>query len=570
MVYTKHFNIHTTKHLTQAKDYVENADKTLVDNDNKSHLDNIFPYITNDDKTISKQLVSGHLVNDLMKASDEFIFTKKMAAISSGKDINFDPKTKKLILDTKDIEKRNGRGQAILGHHLIQSFSPEDNLTAEEIHEIGRKTMLEFTGGEYEFIIATHTDQEHIHNHIVVNSTNSVTGKAMDWKIVNTKNGKRLDQTKALFEKISDKHASKAGAKIIEKSPKNSHLKYTMWQTEKIFKSKIKQRLDFLLAHSSDLVDFQIKAESLNLHMDFSKKWATYRLLDQAQIKNTRSRSLSKKNPERYNLENIEAQLKENDAVFSVDDVIQLYQEKEETAKQDFDYQVTVEPWQIEHWTEKGFYLNVDFGAANRGQIFIGAFKVDRLDDGNFNLFIKKKDFFYFMNEKNSTRNRYMTGDTLVRQLSLYNGTIPLKKEPVMSRISELVNSINFLFEHDVSDGKQLENLRMELLKSLDESYEKIETKDESISKMLQAAKLKWQLEKDDIVLTDELEQEFKSLGVEPEKSYQDIQAAIKVARVERKILSDQFDEVTEELNHLQGIQTMADRLDKDDLKASL
>ncbi|MBW9282583.1 hypothetical protein FFX71_00285 [Enterococcus faecalis] len=42
------------------------------------------------------------------------------------------------------------RGQAVLGHHLVQSFSPEDDLTPEEIHGIGRQTVLEFTGGEYE------------------------------------------------------------------------------------------------------------------------------------------------------------------------------------------------------------------------------------------------------------------------------------------------------------------------------------------------------------------------------------------------------------------------------------
>ena len=70
-----------------------------------------------------------------------------------------------------------------------------------------------------------------------------------------------------------------------------------MWETESLYKEKIKSRLDFLLEQSSSINDFLEKAEALNLSVDFSKKWTTYRLLDEPQIKNTRSRSLSKSAP---------------------------------------------------------------------------------------------------------------------------------------------------------------------------------------------------------------------------------------------------------------------------------
>ncbi|EOJ55318.1 relaxase/mobilization nuclease domain-containing protein [Enterococcus faecalis] len=179
-----------------------------------------------------------------------------------------------------------------------------------------------------------------------------------------------------------------------------------MWQTENIFKSKIKSRLDFLLDHSSSIDDFKIKAEALDLQVDFSGKWAKYCLLDEPQIKNTRSRSLSKKNPEKYNLDQIEARLKENKYEFTVDEVVERYEEKAETIKNDFDYQLIVESWQISHKTPKGYYLNVDFGAENHGRIFIGAYKVDELEDGSYSLFVKKNDYFYFMNEKDGLRNR--------------------------------------------------------------------------------------------------------------------------------------------------------------------
>ncbi|MDK7829754.1 transcription elongation factor GreAB, partial [Enterococcus faecalis] len=77
MVYTKHFVIHTMKHLSQAKDYVEQATKTQLSKNETtdSHLDNLFPYVFNDDKTMSKQLVSGHGITILEDAANEFLLT---------------------------------------------------------------------------------------------------------------------------------------------------------------------------------------------------------------------------------------------------------------------------------------------------------------------------------------------------------------------------------------------------------------------------------------------------------------------------------------------------------------
>ncbi|EGO9273820.1 relaxase/mobilization nuclease domain-containing protein, partial [Enterococcus faecalis] len=460
------------------------------------------------------------------------------------------------------IEKGNGRGQAVLGHHLVQSFSPEDDLTPEEIHEIGRQTVLEFTGSEYEFVIATHVDRKHIHNHIIINSTNLFTGKALPWKVVTFENGETKDYTKELFEKVSDKISSKYGAKIIEKSPKNSHKKYTMWQTESIYKSKIKSRLDFLLAHSSSIEDFKRKAEALELHADFSGKWATYRLLDEPQIKNTRSRSLNKKNPEKYNLKQIEERLKENTASFSIEEVVDRYEEKINVAKNDFDYQLIVEPWQISHKTPKGYYLNVDFGIENQGQIFIGAYKVDELEDRNYSLFVKKNDFFYFMNEKNGQRNRYMTGYTLAKQLSLYNGTVPLKKEPVMSTINEIVDAINFLAEHGVTEGNQMERLEKQLVEAFKTAEESLTTLDDKILQLNQVGKL---------LLANKLEEYEGNLPIlnqlveKEELTYDDVKDELASLKLSRKLLQEKMETTVEKINELHGVQTVVERKTKEE-----
>lgn len=551
MVYTKHIVVHKLKHLRQAKDYVENAEKTLVNESIEDHLTNLFPYISNSDKTMSMQLVSGHGITDVYDAANEFIATKKIKALSKGTDFNFDPQTGKIKFNVKSLEKNN----AVLAHHLIQSFSPDDDLTPEQIHEIGRQTILEFTGGEYEFVIATHVDREHIHNHIIFNSTNLYTGKQFDWKIIpkeKTKSGKSFNVTKNIFEQVSDKIASRYGAKIIEKSPGNSHLKYTKWQTQSIYKSQIKQRLDYLLETSSDIEDFKIKATALNLSFDFSGKWATYRLLDEPQLKNTRGRNLDKKHPDKYNLDSIIERLDTNEIFLTVDEVVERYEEKVDVVKQDFDYQVTVEKWQIDHMTSKGFYLNVDFGIADRGQIFIGGYKVDQLENGDCVLYLKKNETFRLLSEKEASFSKYLTGYDLAKQLGLYNGSVPLRKEPVISTINELVDAINFLAEHGVTEGTQFNNMEVKLMAALGEAEEKLSTIDTKILELTKISKLLIEIESEYSQTTFE---KLESLGINPTIKYQDIHQELQSEKLSRKILKNKFEQTVNEINTFNEIK---------------
>ncbi len=548
------------KHLSQAKDYVEQATKTQLSKNEAtdSHLDNLFPYVFNDDKTMSKQLVSGHGITILEDAANEFLLTKEKFARRKGTHIIFNPVTEKLEFDKKSIERGNGRGKAVLAHHLIQSFSPEDDLTPEQVHEIGRKTILEFTGGEHEFIVATHVDKAHIHNHIIVNSTNLTTGKALNWKIIKQQNGKNKDKTKELFEKVSDKISSEYGAKIIEKSPKNSHKKYTLWETESLYKKKIKSRLDFLLDHSSSIDDFLEKAEALNVSVDFSKKWTTYRLLDEPQIKNTRSRSLLKSDPTKYNYEKIIERLKENKNVLTLEEVVTRYEEKSEQTKNEFDYQLTIDEWQISHKTTRGYYVNVDFGFGERGKVFIGAYKVDPLENGQYNIYVKRKDFFYLMNEKNADRNRYMTGETLIKQLRLYNGQTPLKKEPVMRTIDELVNAINFLAANEIEDTRQLKLLEEKLESAFLEAEKTLETLDEKVLKLHQLSNLllENELQGDPELIQKKLKTLLPDATL-AEFSYEDVQGEIEAIKTSQSILENKLERTRNEINQLREIQAV-------------
>ena len=115
------------KHLNRLNDYVEDASKTVVTSKERSDLDNLFQYVMNDNKTLNKQLVSGHLVNDVYHAMDEFLATKELHDKKKGTYIIFDEKSNLLKLNQESIEKIDGRGLRVLAHHLIQSFSPDDH-----------------------------------------------------------------------------------------------------------------------------------------------------------------------------------------------------------------------------------------------------------------------------------------------------------------------------------------------------------------------------------------------------------------------------------------------------------
>ena len=102
-----------------------------------SPMNNIFPYIMKEEKTEQK-LISG--INCMPEtAMEEFINVKKQ------------------------FGKTDGRQY----YHVVQSFSPEDNISPETAHEIGLRFAEYF--GNYQMVIATHTDRNHIHNHIVFN-----------------------------------------------------------------------------------------------------------------------------------------------------------------------------------------------------------------------------------------------------------------------------------------------------------------------------------------------------------------------------------------------------------------
>lgn len=503
--------IKTPSNLKIAVRYILNEAKTLVSGTAESDLD--FPLVYHDGE-LQMKLVSGNGISDFSVADEEMVMTKLAAAFKKGDD------------DLKELSS----GKQVLAHHIIQSFSPDDNLTPEQVHEIGRQTMLELTGGNYEFVIATHTDKDHLHNHIILNTTNSSTLKKFRWEKKTLKN----------LRAISDKYAARYGAKIIEPTMKNSYTKYSAWRRQNNYRFEIKERLDFLLKHSLSLEDFKHKAAALDLQIDFSGKFVKYKLLDQPQQRNVRDDTLSKKGL--YSLEKIKERISKNQLVFDVEELKEQYQESKEKTANDFELKLEVESWQVEQESKQGIYVQMDMGALNSGTILIPSHKVDKNEDGNYTIYIKEKDYFYFLNPDQSQKNRYMMGLTVARQLAKQNGETLVTKNAQISSMRELIKEYNFLVEHGVTDGTQFQHLEERFNEKIEATQEELRQLDERLGRYhkIEGALLAIQKSPENSLAAVQL---LDDLGVPKDMGLEDVSQLIKQFQIEKGALQEFFDD---------------------------
>ncbi|WP_347353464.1 relaxase/mobilization nuclease domain-containing protein [Acetoanaerobium noterae] len=148
-----------------------------------SNIEKALEYITNPDKTSNSTLVSSY-------------------------GCSISPKDAKLefeIVNKKAIKKRK---DSVIARHLIQSFSPEDNITPELANKIGQELATEVLKNEYQYVVATHMDKGHIHNHIIFNTTS----------ITENKKYRSNKYTYKNIQKISDRLCIENSLNVIPKS----------------------------------------------------------------------------------------------------------------------------------------------------------------------------------------------------------------------------------------------------------------------------------------------------------------------------------------------------------------
>lgn len=252
MVITKHYAVHGKKYRRQ-----------------------LIKYILDPKKTRNLSLISDFGMSNYLDFPDYVELVKMYQNNFLSNDQLYDSR----------FDRQEKKQQKIHAHHIIQSFSPEDKLSPEEINRIGYETIKELIGGQYKFIVATHVDQDHCHNHIIINSINSQSQKKLKWDYALERN----------LQMISDRISKVAGATIIP--PKRySHRDYEVYRRSN-HKYELKQRLFFLMEHSIDFNDFMQKAEQLNVKIDFSRKHSRFFMTDRNMKQVIQGDKLNKREP---------------------------------------------------------------------------------------------------------------------------------------------------------------------------------------------------------------------------------------------------------------------------------
>lgn len=214
-------------------------------------LYNAINYIVKDEKTDNKNLVTG--VNCLAETA-----TKQM-------------------LETRKLSKTEKRGGTILAKHIIQSFAPGE-VTADEAHQIGLEYIEKVFGNQYEAVIATHIDREHIHNHIIVNNVSFVTMRCYrDHGLENLKKLRKIndeicqEHNLSIIDQAYETYKQKYKSQTANKDNGVSWYEYQQRRKGKSWKALLQMDIDFAIERAKDWneflrlmqkLDYEIKSHS--------------------------------------------------------------------------------------------------------------------------------------------------------------------------------------------------------------------------------------------------------------------------------------------------------------------
>ena len=149
---------------------------------------------------------------------------------------------------TRRIAEQKGMNPVrIIARHVIQSFEVGE-VTPELAHEIGKQFADEILGGKYEYVLTTHIDKDHVHNHLIFNAVDFVDYHAY-------KSYKRIYYD---MREVSDRLCKENGLSVIPPSQNKGmgYKEYTEAKRGTSWKQKLKQTIDRLVITAKDYDDF--------------------------------------------------------------------------------------------------------------------------------------------------------------------------------------------------------------------------------------------------------------------------------------------------------------------------
>ena len=169
----------------------------------------------------------------------------------------------------KRREEQNTRGN-VLARHLIQSFLPGET-TPEIAHQIGLELCKKILKEEYEFILSTHIDKGHIHNHIIFNNVNMATGKCYQ------SNKRSYHQIRYQSDKLCKEYNLSVIDEYYERFKKKYKTNGKSWYENEqakngsSWKSRLQFDIDRMIAQSKDWADFIQKMTELDYEIKYGK-----------------------------------------------------------------------------------------------------------------------------------------------------------------------------------------------------------------------------------------------------------------------------------------------------------
>ncbi len=158
-----------------------------------------------------------------------------------------------------------------LAFHLIQSFAPNE-ATPEQAHEVGMKLAQDLLGGQYEFVLSTHVDKEHTHNHIIINAVNFHTGKSFSTEL-----DRKGNPAWQRIRNISDELCKEYGLSVISNPERGRGKSHYEWEQNKAgnsWKNKLKISIDECIKTATSFDDFLEKMKALDYEIKKGKNIA--------------------------------------------------------------------------------------------------------------------------------------------------------------------------------------------------------------------------------------------------------------------------------------------------------
>lgn len=216
----------------------------------------LIPLHVNKGKTIARSLSDR---TDYAKNPEK---TEKGELVTS---YQCDPMTvdEEFMLSKRQYEQITGRRQKheVIAYQIRQSFKPGE-ITPEEANRLGHELALRFTKGKYAFIVATHTDRAHVHNHIVFNSTS----------IDATRKFKNFWLSSFALQRVSDLICLENGLSVIDPKPYKERTKRTEYPRRVKNRDVLCEDIDTVLQKRPESFDAFLKElQQLNYEIKYGK-----------------------------------------------------------------------------------------------------------------------------------------------------------------------------------------------------------------------------------------------------------------------------------------------------------